>query len=66
MNPKYEVFELLNRKLHRLDHQIEHFNKFGNFNNSEELIAHNLNIVRRSEILELMNELTYTVDWGVD
>ena len=63
MSDKEKVFEVIDERIEELNRKINHFEKFGNQFNHQELIKQAMNISLKSELLWLKNQLTYVIDW---
>lgn len=63
MSDKEKVFEVFDERIEELNRKINHFEKFGNQFNHQELIKQSMNISLKSELLWLKSQLTYVIDW---
>ena len=63
MSDKEKVFEVFDERIEELNRKINHFEKFGNQFNHQELINQAMNISIKSELLWVKNQLTYVIDW---
>lgn len=64
MGAREEVQNIMDRRINELKVMTDHFDKYGNFQDSNKVIQHAINIALLRHLKDVKNQLKYTVDWG--